>query len=51
VERGLGKIPVPVIIIIIIIINIIHFPSQQCLADSQKSTGLTDQALVIHCSA
>jgi hypothetical protein len=28
-----------------------HFASQQCLADSQKSTGLTDQALVIHCCA
>ena len=46
----MGKISVPAIIIIIIII-IIHFPSQQCLADSQKGTGLTDQALVIHCSA
>jgi hypothetical protein len=51
VERGWGKIPIPAIIIIIIIIIIIHFPSQQCLADSQKSMGLTDQALVIHSSA
>jgi cytochrome b len=50
VERGLGKIPVSAMMMMMIII-IIRFPSQQCLADSQKSTGLADQALRIHCSA
>jgi hypothetical protein len=41
-----------VIIIIVIIIIVVHFPySKSSVADSQKSTGLTVQAHLIHCSA